>query len=107
MKTMTRTQEFTWSFKRPRSVFPLHFPLCTFHLKRARSSKRTVRLISGVALDECLDPERYRTRAPSLQSQSASGNNSRSRALAVYASDEGSSEADQAHQFSRRVVHGE
>jgi hypothetical protein len=28
----------------------------------ARSSKRTVRLISGVALDECLDPERYRTR---------------------------------------------
>jgi len=33
-------------------------------LSRARSSKRTVRLISGVALDECLDPERYRTRAP-------------------------------------------
>ncbi len=30
----------------------------------ARSSKRTVRLISGVALDECLDPERYRTCAP-------------------------------------------
>jgi hypothetical protein len=30
----------------------------------ARSSKRTVRLISGVALDECLDPERYRTRVP-------------------------------------------
>ncbi len=32
----------------------------------ARSSKRTVRLISGVALDECLDPERYRTRGPLL-----------------------------------------
>ena len=32
----------------------------------ARSSKRTVRLISGVALDECLDPERYRTRAPAF-----------------------------------------
>ena len=31
---------------------------------RARSSKRTVRLISGVALDECLDPERYRARVP-------------------------------------------
>ena len=30
----------------------------------ARSSKRTVRLISGVALDECLDLERYQTRAP-------------------------------------------
>src|ERR1700690_3192347 len=30
----------------------------------APSSKRTVRLISGVALDECLDPERYRTRVP-------------------------------------------
>ena len=30
----------------------------------ARSSKRTVRIINGVALDECLDPERYRTRAP-------------------------------------------
>src|SRR6266404_5225460 len=30
----------------------------------ACSSKRTVRLISGVALDECLDPERYRTRVP-------------------------------------------
>ena len=33
---------------------------------RARSSKRTVRLISGIALDECLDPERYRTRAPAF-----------------------------------------
>ena len=33
-------------------------------LARARSSKRTVRLISGIALDECLDPERYRTRVP-------------------------------------------
>jgi hypothetical protein len=32
----------------------------------ARSSKRTVRLISGVALDECLDPERYRARVPFL-----------------------------------------
>ena len=32
----------------------------------ARSSKRTVRLISGVALDECLDPERYRTRVPAF-----------------------------------------
>jgi hypothetical protein len=31
---------------------------------RARSSKRTVRLISEVALDECLDPERYRARVP-------------------------------------------
>ena len=30
----------------------------------ARSSKRTVRLISGVALDECLDPEHYRARVP-------------------------------------------
>ena len=30
----------------------------------ARSSKRTVRFINGVALDECLDPERYRTRVP-------------------------------------------
>jgi hypothetical protein len=30
----------------------------------ARSSKRTVRLISGVALDECLDPEHYRARGP-------------------------------------------
>ena len=30
----------------------------------ARSSKRTVRLINGVALDECLDPEHYRGRAP-------------------------------------------
>ena len=30
----------------------------------ARSSKRTVRLISGVALDQCRVPERYRTRAP-------------------------------------------
>ena len=30
----------------------------------ARSSKRTVRLISEVALDECLDPERYRARVP-------------------------------------------
>ena len=29
----------------------------------ARSSKRTVRLISGVALDQCRVPERYRTRA--------------------------------------------
>ena len=33
---------------------------------RARSSKRTARLISGIALDECLDPERYRTRAPAF-----------------------------------------
>jgi hypothetical protein len=31
---------------------------------RARSSKRTVRLISGIALDECRVPERYRTRVP-------------------------------------------
>ena len=30
----------------------------------ARSSKRTARLISGIALDECRAPERYRTRAP-------------------------------------------
>jgi 60 kDa SS-A/Ro ribonucleoprotein len=30
----------------------------------ARSSKRTVRLISEVALDECLDLERYQTRVP-------------------------------------------
>ena len=30
----------------------------------ARSSKRAVRLISGIALDECRVPERYRTRAP-------------------------------------------
>ena len=30
----------------------------------ARSSKRAVRLISGVALDQCRVPERYRTRAP-------------------------------------------
>src|SRR2546430_2753643 len=30
----------------------------------ARSSKRTVRLISGVALDQCRVPERYRTRVP-------------------------------------------
>jgi len=36
---------------------------------RARSSKRTVRLISGVALDECLDPERYRTRVARLDHQ--------------------------------------
>lgn len=35
----------------------------------ARSSKRTVRLISGVALDECLDPERYRTRVPAFAIQ--------------------------------------
>src|SRR4029453_13927701 len=34
------------------------------HQIRARSSKRTVRLISGVALDECRVPERYPTRAP-------------------------------------------
>jgi len=33
---------------------------------RARSSKRTVRLISGVALDQCRVPERYRTRVPIL-----------------------------------------
>jgi len=33
---------------------------------RACSSKRAVRLISGVALDECRVPERYRTRAPFL-----------------------------------------
>jgi hypothetical protein len=33
----------------------------------ARSSKRAVRLISGVALDECRVPERYRTRAPRLR----------------------------------------
>src|SRR5437763_15503558 len=32
----------------------------------ARSSKRTVRLISGIALDQCRVPERYRTRAPPL-----------------------------------------
>jgi len=32
--------------------------------QRARSSKRAVRLISGVALDQCRVPERYRTRAP-------------------------------------------
>ncbi len=31
---------------------------------RARSSRRTVRLISGIALDECRVPERYRTRVP-------------------------------------------
>ena len=30
----------------------------------ARSSKRAVRLISGVALDQCRVPERYRTRVP-------------------------------------------
>src|SRR5438045_4209576 len=30
----------------------------------ACSSKRTVRLISGIALDECLAPERYRARVP-------------------------------------------
>ena len=30
----------------------------------ARSSKRTVRLISGVALDECLDREHYPARVP-------------------------------------------
>ena len=35
----------------------------------ARSSKRTVRLISGIALDECLAPERYRTRAPFFTSE--------------------------------------
>ena len=33
---------------------------------RAFSSKRTVQLITGVALDECLGPERYRKRAPFL-----------------------------------------
>jgi hypothetical protein len=40
--------------------------ICRQPTLRARSSKRTVRLISGIALDECLDPERYRTRAPSF-----------------------------------------
>jgi hypothetical protein len=45
------------------------FYFCILHSSfclslRARSSKRTVRLISGVALDECRVPERYRTRAP-------------------------------------------
>jgi hypothetical protein len=30
----------------------------------ARSSKRTVHLINGIALDECRVPERYRTRVP-------------------------------------------
>ena len=30
----------------------------------ARVVQRTVRLISGVALDECLDPEHYRARVP-------------------------------------------
>jgi hypothetical protein len=33
----------------------------------ARSSKRAVRLISGIALDQCRDPERYRTRVPFLK----------------------------------------
>ena len=38
--------------------------------QRARSSKRAVRLISGVALDQCLVPERYRTRVPLLSNHS-------------------------------------
>ncbi len=43
------------------SVVQIHgIPPC------ARSSKRTVRLISGVALDECRVPERYRTRVPAF-----------------------------------------
>src|ERR1044071_6981590 len=45
----------------------------------ACSSKRTVRLINGIALDECLDPERYRTRVPFvIQSYLPVDNNSRS-----------------------------
>jgi len=36
------------------------------HSASARSSKRTVCLISRVALDQCRAPERYRTRAPFL-----------------------------------------
>lgn len=39
---------------------------------RARSSKRAVRLISGIALDECRDPERYRTCAPTPSADSQS-----------------------------------
>ena len=39
---------------------------CPRHSASARSSKRTVRLISGVALDQCRVPERYRTRAPAF-----------------------------------------
>src|SRR4051812_28004816 len=35
-----------------------------FRHSYARSSKRAVRLISGIALDECRVPERYRTRVP-------------------------------------------
>src|SRR5208282_948647 len=37
---------------------PLHFFRC------ARSSKRAGGFITRIALDECLDPERYRTRVP-------------------------------------------
>ena len=36
--------------------------------QRARSSKRAVRPISGIALDQCRDPERYRTCAPAFAS---------------------------------------
>jgi len=42
----------------------LHSVIYLLHSDRARSSKRTVRLISGIALDECRAPERYRTRVP-------------------------------------------
>jgi hypothetical protein len=40
---------------------------------RAFSSKRTVQLITGVALDECLGPERYRKRAPAFASSVRGG----------------------------------
>jgi len=37
--------------------------------QRARSSKRAGGFIPRIALDECRDPERYRTRAPALSSR--------------------------------------
>src|SRR2546423_12236717 len=50
--------------ERPKLRRPVRFTLNSQLRQSARSSKRTVRLISGVALDECRDPERYRTRVP-------------------------------------------
>jgi hypothetical protein len=44
----------------------LHESITPF-FPRARSSKRAVRLISGIALDQCRGPERYRTRVPFLR----------------------------------------
>ena len=43
-----------------------------FRHSRARSSKRAGGFIPRIALDECRDPEHYRTRAPPLEPTTAS-----------------------------------